>query len=102
MTDEPKPRPAVIDRVGKLCQMGKDSADYLFQVPGDAAELEKVAKILDAILTDKSMRGRKEAPRIVNEMKEALNGPTQLAAEQLQVGFDRLTKLWMSARSGLF
>jgi hypothetical protein len=103
MTDEQKPRPAVIDRVGKLCQMGKDSADYLFQVPDDAAELEKVAKILDAILDDKSMRGRKEAPRIVIEMKEALEGPpSAMVAESLQVGFDRLTKLWMSARSGLF
>ena len=102
MTDQPKPTPP-IDRVGKLCQMGKDSADYLFQVPDDAAELEKVGKILDAIIADKSMRGRKEGPKIVSEMKEALDGPPSgLVAEQLQVGFDRLTRLWMSARSGLY
>ena len=103
MTDQPKPRPTVMDRVGKLCKMGRDSADYLFQVPDDQAELEKVRKILNAILADKSMHGRKEAPKIVNEMKEALEGPpSAMVAEQLQVGFDRLTKLWMSARSGLF
>jgi hypothetical protein len=98
-----KPRPSVLDRVGKLCKMGRDSADYLFQVPDDHGEREKVAKILEAILTDKSMRGRKEAPRVINEMKEALNEPpSTMVAEQLQIGFDRLTKLWMSARSGLF
>lgn len=92
-----------MDRVGKLCRMGKDSADYLFQVPDDEAELEKVKKILDAILADNSMEGRNEAPKIVSEMKEALQGPpSAVVAEQLQVGFDRLTRLWMSARSGLF
>ncbi len=103
MEDQPKPRPSVVDRVGKLCQLGKDSADYLFQVPDDEAELEKVGKILDAILADKAMQGRQEAPKIVNEMKEALQGPPgPMVAEQLQVGFDRLTRLWLSARSGLF
>ena len=103
MTDQHKPRPSVTDRVGKLCKMGKDSADYLFQVPDDEAELEKVGKILDAILADKSLEGRREAPKIVTEMKEALQeAPSALVAEQLQVGFDRLTKLCMSARSGLF
>ena len=78
-------RPLHLDKLGILCLQGQDVATYLFQVPDDETQWTKMRVIVDEIL------------------KEALDGSHDMtAADQLQSGFDRLVKLWKSARSGIF
>ena len=97
------PRPSFVDRIGKLCFAGKDVATYLHQVPDDEGQRQKLREILDTILKESVQSKRRELPRIAQEMREALNQPPSLAAAELLMdGFDRLVKLWQSARSGLF
>ncbi len=84
-------------------QGGNDIANYLFQVLDDEAQREKLGKALDAILADKSMASRKELPKVAREMKELLGQPPSVInAKMLQTGFDRMTRLWQAARSGMF
>ncbi len=105
MSDErqQQEQPEFLDDLGRLCKQGKDMANYLFQVPNDEAQREKLGKTLDAILADKSMTSRKELPQVAREMKELLaQPPSVINAEMLEAGFDRMTRLWQSARSGMF
>ena len=96
-------RPLHLDRLGRLCLQGQDVATYLFQVPDDETQWSKLRFIVDEIQNETAGSQRRELPRLVTEMKEALNGShDMLAADQLQTGFDRLVKLWKSARSGIF
>jgi hypothetical protein len=92
----------LLDPLGKLCFEGQDVANYLFQVPDDAPQWERLQRIVDAILKETAKTRRKELPAIATEMREVLQGnPSVMAAEQLVSGFDRMTKLWKSAKSGL-
>ena len=104
MNDASKPkRPSFVDKVGKLCYEGKDVAAYLYQVPADEDQRQRMRTILDAILGHLEKTKRRELPGIARDLKEVLAGPpTIMAAEQLQDGFDRMVKLWEAARSGLF
>ncbi len=105
MTEErqKQEQPEFLDDLGRLCKEGNDIAHYLFQVPDDEAQREKLGKTLDAILADKSMASRKELPSVAREMKELLAQPPSVSnADMLQTGFDRMMRLWQAARSGMF
>jgi len=92
----------VLDPLGKLCFEGQDVATYLFQVPDDEAQWERIRGIVDAIMAETANSNRRELPAIAAELKAALSQPpSMMVAEQLMTGFDRITKLWKSAKSGL-
>lgn len=96
-------RPRHMDKLGTMCHQGLDIATYLFQVPDDESEREKLALIVEAIGQDPLVKGRREFPKIVDEMRETLAGPgTPTSAEALNDGFERMVKLWHTTRSGLF
>lgn len=96
-------RARFMDKLGTLCHEGLDTASYLFQVPDDEAQREKLRQIVEAIGDDPVVKGRREFPKIVDEMRETLDGPaTPMSAEALSDGFERMVKLWQTTRSGLF
>ena len=105
MSDPTPPRrsqPPLMDALGKLCAEGKQLADYLWQVPKDDAAREKIVAILDKIAAEGAKQGRKEMPRICEELKTAAKAsasPQQV--DMLVSGFDRLMSLWQAAKSGL-
>ena len=102
-TSQESTRPRHMDRLGALCHQGLDIATYLFQVPDDESEREKLGLIVEAIGQDPLVKGRREFPKIVDEMRETLAGPaTPMSAEALNDGFERMVKLWHTTRSGLF
>ncbi len=97
-------RPAfpLVDRLGELCISGRDSAAYLWQVPNDQNVRDQISKKLAEIRVECEQQNRREMKRIVVELETALSAsasPQQV--EILQDGFDRLVKLWQSAKSGL-
>ena len=95
--------PQHLDNLGQLCQDGLDIARYLFQVPDDEGERDRARAVLKAILAEPGVKSRRELPRLVKEMQEALEGEaTAMAAERLQEGFERLIRLSDAAKSGLF
>src|SRR2546425_9920405 len=92
MTEQPRrSRPPLMDALGKLCTEGKEAADYLWQVPKDEAMRQKILDLLEQIAVESAKQGRKEMPRICEELKTA----AQASASPQQVdsvvnGFDRL------------
>ena len=91
-----------MDHLGQLCADGKQAAEYLWQVPKDAAVRQKIIEILSQIGTESAKQGRKEMPKIADELKIAAQAtPSPQQVELLVDGFDRLTKLWQAAKSGL-
>lgn len=95
-------RPPLLDALGKLCVDGKASAEYLWQVPKDEAVRQKLVQILEQIGVESAKQGRKEMPRIVEELKVAAQAsPSPQQVDMLVNGFDRLYKLWEAAKSGL-
>lgn len=99
----PSPRgQPLLDTLGKLCNDGKQLADYLWQVPKDEAARERLVAILDQIAAEGSKQGRKEMPRICAELKTAAKAsPSPQQVDLLVNGFDRLVNLWQAAKSGL-
>jgi hypothetical protein len=98
-----KPIPPLTDRLGELCKAGRDSATYLWQVPEDEVVRRKIATVLAEIKVEAAKGGRQEMGRLATELQTALAAsasPQQV--ELLQDGFDRLTRLWAAAKSGLF
>jgi hypothetical protein len=92
-----------MDRLGELCKTGRDSATYLWQVPDDDSVRRKIAAVLAEIKTEAAKGGRQEMGRVAAELETALAAsasPQQV--ELLQDGFDRLSRLWAAAKSGLF
>jgi hypothetical protein len=104
--DKPAPRrpvPPLMDRLGEMCQAGRDNASYLWQVPNDEGVRRKIADLLVQIKAEAAKGGRQEMGRIAGELETALaasSSPQQV--ELLQDGFERLTRLWAAAKSGLF
>ena len=105
MSDPNPPRrsqPPLMDGLGKLCTEGKQLADYLWQVPKDEAARQKIAALLDQIAAEATKQGRKEMPRICEELKTAAKAsPSPQQVDVLVTGFDRLVGLWQAAKSGL-
>ncbi len=91
-----------MDALGQLCADGKAAAEYLWQVPKDEGVRKKILGILDRIGSEGAKQGRKEMPRLVEELKVAAQAsPSPQQVDMLVDGFDRLTKLWQAAKSGL-
>jgi hypothetical protein len=105
MSDPNPPRrsqPPLMDALGKLCTEGKQLADYLWQVPKDEAARDKIIALLDQIAAEGAKQGRKEMPRICEELKTAAKAsPSPQQVDMLVSGFDRLMSLWQAAKSGL-
>ena len=108
MPEDPKPAPRspmppLMDRLGELCKAGRDSATYLWQVPDDQEVRRKLGEILAEIKVEAAKSGRQEMGRLVAELETALAAsPSPQQVELLQDGFDRMSRLWAAARSGLF
>ncbi len=97
-----RPSLPLLDRLGELCTSGRDSAAYLWQVPMDQTVRAEIGKKLAEIRTECAKQNRQEMDRIVVELETALlASPSPQQVEILQDGFDRLCKLWQSAKSGL-
>ena len=97
-----RPQPPLMDALGKLCTEGKQLADYLWQVPKDEAARQKIVAILEQIGAEASKQGRREMPRICEELKTAAKAsPSPQQVDVLVTGFDRLVNLWQAAKSGL-
>ena len=80
--------PQHLDNLGQLCRDGLDIARYLFQVPDDEGERDRVRTILKAIIAEPGVKARRELPKVVEDMQQALEGEsTPMAAERLQEGF---------------
>src|SRR2546429_9747476 len=94
MSDAKAPRrapPPLLDALGKLCAEGKQLADYLWQVPKDEAARQKIIAILDQIAAEGGKQGRKEMPRICEELKTAAQASASPQQAGLLVsGFRRL------------
>jgi len=91
-----------MDALGKLCADGKASAEYLWQVPDDTQVRLKIVGILEQIGVEALKQNRKEMGRIVAELATAAKAsPSPQQVDMLVHGFDRLTKLWQAAKSGL-
>lgn len=91
-----------MDALGQLCADGKASAEYLWQVPDDAAVRTKILDILERIGHESAKQGRREMPRLAAELRVAAQAsPSPQQVDLLVDGFDRLYKLWEAAKSGL-
>ncbi len=105
MSDPKAPRrsqPPLLDALGKLCAEGKQLADYLWQVPKDESARHKILGILDQIAAESARQGRREMPKICEELRTAAKASA--SPQQVDVlvnGFDRLVNLWQAAKSGL-
>ena len=92
-----------MDRLGELCQAGRESATYLWQVPDDEGVRRKIGQVLAEIKVEAAKGGRREMGRLAVELETALGvSPSPQQVELLQDGFDRLHRLWAAAKSGLF
>jgi hypothetical protein len=92
-----------MDHLGEMCQAGRDNASYLWQVPNDEGVRRKIADLLVQIKAEAAKGGRQEMGRIAGELETALAAsPSPQQVELLQDGFERLTRLWAAAKSGLF
>ncbi len=100
--DPRRSRVPVLDTLGTLCTEGKQTAEYLWQVPKDEAARAKIAGLLQQIAAEAAKQGRKEMARIVQELLPAARASASPQQVELLVdGFDRLTRLWEAAKSGL-
>ena len=108
MTDDPgsTPRPPfqpLMDRLGELCRDGKETAEYLWQAPHDDDARLRIVSILAEIGAEAGKQNRREMGRIAGELETAARAsPSPQQIEILQDGFERLTRLWAAAKSGLF
>jgi len=102
MADAPRSRQPLEDALGKLCTEGKEAAEYLWQVPDDAQVRVTIIGVLERIAVEARRQGRNEMGRIVEELVPAAKASASPQQVDLLVdGFDRLTKLWQAAKSGL-
>ena len=92
----------LLDTLGELCFKGKDAAQYLWQVPADTTVRAQLAESIVKIKEESAKAGRREMGVIAGELEVAIAAtPSPQQVEILQDGFDRLCKLWQSAKSGL-
>src|SRR5256885_16097384 len=102
MTEQPRrSQPPLLDTLGKLCTEGKQAADYLWQVPKDEVMRQKILELLDQIAVESAKQGRKEMPRICEELEMAAKASASPPQVDILVhGFDRLMHLWPAAPTG--
>src|SRR5438034_10581733 len=89
----PKPprraRQPLLDALGTLCTEGKQAADYLWQVPDDAAVREKILTMLDQIAVESKKPGRREMPKNLEDMKVIAQKTPSPRSEERRVGKER-------------
>ena len=91
-----------MDPLGQMCADGKQTAEFLWQVPKDAAARQRILELLTRIGIESTKQGRREMPKLVEELKVAAQAsPSPQQVDMLVDGFDRLTKLWQAPKSGL-
>ena len=96
-----RPQP-LMDALGQLCTEGKQLADYLWQVPSDEAARQQILGMLEQIAVESAKQGRREMPKICEELRTAAKAsPSPQQVDLLVNGFDRLVNLWQAAKSGL-
>src|SRR3989442_15485392 len=102
MSDPNAPRrfqPPLLDALGKLCTDGKQLADYLWQVPDDAGARQKILDILDQIAQESAKQGRREMPRICEDLRTAAKAsPSPQQVDMLVNGFDPPGGLWQGPK----
>jgi hypothetical protein len=97
-----RPQLPLLDALGQLCTEGKQLADYLWQVPNDASARHKILGLLEQIGAESAKQGRREMPKICDELRTAAKAsPSPQQVDLLVNGFDRLVALWQAAKSGL-
>src|SRR5204862_6259493 len=97
-----RPHQPLLDALGTLCTEGKQAADYLWQVPDDAAVRAKILTTLDQLAVESRKQGRRAMPKIAEELKViAQKRPSPQQAALLVNGADPLMRLWQAAESGL-
>ena len=95
-------QPPLMDALGKLCTEGKELAGYLWQVPNDAGARQTILGIIDQIAAESTKQGRREMPKICDELRTAAKAtPSPQQVDMLVSGFDRLVNLWQAAKSGM-
>src|SRR5258706_15984493 len=103
MNDPKAPRPSrqpLMDPLGQMCADGKETAEFLWQVPKDPAARQKIMDLLIQIGIESLKKGRREIPKLVEELKTAAQAaPSPQKGEMLGDGFARLTKTWQAAKS---
>jgi hypothetical protein len=63
---------------------------------------QKIVDLLDQIAAESAKQGRREMPRICEELKTAAKASASPQQVDILVnGFDRLVQLWQAAKSGL-
>lgn len=91
-----------LDELGKLCYEGQQVAEYLFQVPDDESQWERLQRVVQQLTPLLKPTKHQEMARVVTGVQDVLAGPhTMQAADQLQADFDRLVKLWQLSKSGM-
>lgn len=101
-SQRPPRTPPLLDALGKLIQDGKDAASYLWQVPDDQGARSRIRQLLQDIKDQSARKGRREMPRLCEELLTALRAsPSPQQVDLLQDGFDRLYKLWEAAKTGM-
>src|SRR5881394_1739072 len=71
MNDPKAPRPSrqpLLDSLGQMCTDGKQTAEYLWQVPKDAEARQKILELLTQIGIESTKQGRREMPKLVEEL----------------------------------
>ncbi len=92
----------LLDQTGQAILEGRDAATFLWQAPDDADTRQRIIEILEQVKRDSAAKGRREMPKICNELITAARAePSPQSVDILQNGFDRLYKLWSAAKSGL-
>src|SRR3989449_11504898 len=97
MNDPKAPRPSrqpLMDALGQMCADGKETAEFLWQVPKDAAPRPKIMNLLIQIGIQNLKQGRHEMPRLGEERK--IGGQASPSPQQGELpgdGVDHLTQL---------
>src|SRR5438046_10696174 len=102
MNDPKAPRPSrqpLLDALGQMCTDGRQTAEHLWQVPKDAAARQRILDLLKQIGTESAKQGRREMPKLVEELKVAAQAsPSAQQVELLVDGLGQLTQLWHAAQ----
>src|SRR5205823_11016904 len=97
MNDPKAPRASrqpLMDSLGQMCADGKQAAEYLWQVPKDAEARKKILDLLTQIGIGSAKQGRREMPKLAEELKIAAQAsPSPQQVELLVDGLHRLTNL---------
>ncbi len=92
----------LLDATGQAVLEGKDAASFLWQAPEDEGTRVRIIELLEQIKRDSAAKGRREMPKICQEMLTAARAePSPQSVDILQNGFERLYRLWSAAKSGL-